>query len=72
MWPRKHAREIAELLENGQYSKLRNRTEARHKSFADLVEVSTKRGEVALCLGRGFTDRLDRAWQIGDDFTDGN
>ena len=34
----RHAREIAELLESGQYSKLRNRTAARSKSFADLVE----------------------------------
>ena len=40
----KHAREIAELLETGQYSKLKNRTEARHKSFADLVEEFIEKG----------------------------
>ena len=40
----KHAREIAELLENGQYSKLKNRTEARHKTFADLVDEFIEKG----------------------------
>ena len=40
----RHAREIAELLESGQYSKLRNRTAARSKSFADLVEEFIEKG----------------------------
>ena len=40
----KHAREIAELLENGQYSKLQNRTEARHKMFADLIDEFIEKG----------------------------
>ena len=40
----KHAREMAELLETGQYSKLRNRTDARSKSFADLVEEFVEKG----------------------------
>ena len=40
----KHAREIAELLETGQWSKVKNRTEARDRTFSDLVDEFIGKG----------------------------
>ena len=40
----KHARELAELLEAGKWSKVRNRTEARAHTFADLVAEFVAKG----------------------------